>query len=103
MTRPPEISINGVLTFYSLRYHRIGVDDFVFETADADLESTSLDQLHNHTLYEVFIAATTINGTGPFASQTAQTSENGTALYIILTECLSLREQNYQAIKAQLI
>ena len=97
-----------MLTFYSLRYHRIGVDDFVFETADADLESTSLDQLHNHTLYEVFIATTTINGTGPFVSQTAQTSENG--IYtknssIIYLQNVSHSESKitYQAIKAQLI
>ena len=76
-TRPLEININGVLTFYSLRYHRIGLDDFVFVAVDGSQESTSLRGLESYAVYEVFIAASTINGTGPFISHTAQTRETG--------------------------
>ena len=75
--RPPAIDINGVLTFYSLRYHRVGYNDYNFTVVNGSLESVILKGLDNYTLYEVFIAATTANGTGPFISQAARTSENG--------------------------
>lgn len=75
--RPPEIDVNGVLTFYSLRYHIVGSEDFEFHTVNGSVERTTLRDLANYTTYEVFIAALSINGTGPFTSQTAKTSENG--------------------------
>lgn len=74
--RPSEIDINGVLKFYSLRYHRINFNDFDLTAINASQDSIILTGLYNYTLYEVLIAATTINGTGPFISHTIQTSEN---------------------------
>lgn len=84
--RPPEIDINGVLTFYSLRYHIVGSEDFEFHTVNGSLESTALRGLDNYTTYEVFIAASSINGTGPFTNQRATTSENGTYYYSLLLQ-----------------
>lgn len=80
--RPPEIDINGVLTFYSLRYHIVGSEDYEFYTVNGNLESIALTGLDNYTSYEVFIAALSINGTGPPTHQTATTSENGIYIYI---------------------
>ena len=79
--RPSEIDINGVLKFYSLRYHRINFNDFDLTAINASQDSIILTGLYNYTLYEVLIAATTINGTGPFISHTIQTSENGTYIH----------------------
>lgn len=75
--RPPEIDINGVLLSYSLRYHRIGLDDYVFDTINSSSESVVLTGLYSYTTYEVFLGALTVNGTGPFARQTGQTIETG--------------------------
>ena len=78
-TRPPEIDINGVLLFYSLRYHTIDSDDFTLDAVSSDLEDFVLEGLANYTIYEALIGATTVNGTGPFTSQIATTNENGMA------------------------
>jgi hypothetical protein len=74
--RPPAIDINGLLLFYSLRYHRVGYDDFVFDSVDSSSETVVLSRLHSYATYEVFLAASTVNGTGPFARQTGQTIES---------------------------
>ena len=81
--RPPEIETNGLLLFYSLRYHRANFDDYVFDTVNATSESVLLTGLVSHTVYEVFVAASTVNGTGPFARQTALTIETGNKYTII--------------------
>ena len=75
--RPPAIDINGLLLFYSLRYHRVGYDDFVFDSVDSSSETVVLSRLHSYATYDVFLAASTVNGTGPFARQTGQTIESG--------------------------
>ena len=82
--RPPEISINGILTFYSLRYHRLRYDDYTFISVNGSQERTVLRGLESYTVYEVFIAATTVNGTGPFISHTALTAEDGNNIIILL-------------------
>ena len=75
--RPPEVHINGVLTFYSIRYHIVGTDDFMFTITNGGSQSLTLEQLSNYTEYEVLIAAGTINGTGPFVRKTERTRQNG--------------------------
>lgn len=66
-----------MLTFYSLRYHKVGSADFFLERVNGSLQSSVIEGLDNYTMYEVLIAAMTVNGTGPFISQAARTSENG--------------------------
>ena len=76
--RPPEIDINGVLLSYSLRYHRIGLEeDYVLDTISSSSERMVLSGLYSYTTYEVFLGALTVNGTGPFARQSGQTIETG--------------------------
>ena len=76
-SRPPERDINGILTFYSVRYHIVATDNYTFKTADGRSHTFTLEQLSNYTEYEVLIAAATVNGTGPFDRKTKQTRENG--------------------------
>ena len=74
--RPPDIDINGLLLFCSLRYHRVG-SEFMFDTVNSSLESLVLSGLQSYAIYEVFLSASTVNGTGPRARQTGQTVETG--------------------------
>ena len=74
--RPPDIDINGLLLFYSLRYHRVG-SEFIFDTVNSSSESLVLSGLQSYAMYEVFLSASTVNGTGPRARQTGQTVETG--------------------------
>ena len=77
--RPSEIDINGILTFYSVRYHVVGTSEFRFVPVfGGDAQHLVLEDLDNYTTYEVLIAANTVNGSGPTISSTGMTRENGT-------------------------
>ena len=79
--RPPEIDINGLLLYYSLRYHRVGSDSFVLDALNASSDSTVLGGLDSYAVYEVILAASTVNGSGPMTTLTAQTIETGKQFY----------------------
>ncbi|CAG5130561.1 unnamed protein product, partial [Candidula unifasciata] len=76
---PPQDFQNGIITGYKIRLRRKGYRDKEGDTkvTDGNRNTYALTDLRKGTEYQVRIAATTVNGTGPFTSwETATTYQD---------------------------
>ena len=73
-TRPA--TPNGVITHYTLTYSTNGGDESM-EMVPPTLTSFPVDNLNEYTMYTFTLSASTIAGTGPSATASAITDEDG--------------------------
>lgn len=65
---PDESGRNGIISNYTIRYSaKDSGDDFIEVVTMTNATQYTLTGLQSDTLYEIFIAANTVNGTGPFS------------------------------------
>ena len=81
---PAEISRNGDLTGYVIRYLRSGIAQMQNSSSTASL----ITGLVANTLYTVQVAAVNINGTGPFSTGRPSRSGQDSELTTLLTEMI---------------